>query len=68
VNWLMISRPSEFLAFRHIVRNIYGFELDTERVGRLLDKYPAAWRSFESDARRFLDWMRALAAELDARI
>lgn len=30
----------EFLAFRHVVRNLYGFELDEERIERLIARYP----------------------------
>lgn len=47
------QQAEEFLAFRHIVRNIYGFELNPERVERAVEKYPEAWGSFESDVRVF---------------
>ncbi|MGB3293220.1 MAG: hypothetical protein WBB01_09560 [Phormidesmis sp.] len=39
----------EFLAFRHVVRNIYGFELDIKRLNRLLEKYPPAWNQLERE-------------------
>jgi hypothetical protein len=39
--------------------------MNPERVERLAEKYPEAWGSFESDVRVFLDWLRALAGELD---
>ena len=55
----------EFLSFRHIVRNVYGFELDPARVKVLVDKYPNTWRGFEADMRHFLDWLKSLAAELE---
>ncbi len=30
----------EFLALRHVVRNRYGFEIDEERIERLIARYP----------------------------
>jgi hypothetical protein len=55
----------EFLAFRHVVRNIYGFELDVERMALLVEKYPLAWSRFEQDTKDFIEWLRALAIGLD---
>jgi hypothetical protein len=55
---------AEFLAFRHIVRNLYGFELDPARVGALAARQPAAWRRVESEIRQFAAWLRELAARL----
>jgi hypothetical protein len=51
----------EFLAFRHVVRNVYGFELDSVRVERLVVRYPQAWHQFEADVTRFVFWLRTLA-------
>jgi len=56
----------EYLAFRHVVRNIYGFELDRERIERLVARYPAVWRQVEADLQRFIAWLDALADELAA--
>lgn len=55
----------EFLAFRHVVRNIYGFELDPERIELLVRRYPAAWHAFHNDIDRFVLWLHTLAAELE---
>jgi hypothetical protein len=55
----------DFLAFRHVVRNIYGFELDTERLEKLLQKYPQAWHQFERDIQIFVEWLNELAISLD---
>lgn len=57
----------DFLAFRHVVRNIYGYELDPERMDRLLDKYPLTWETFRSEMARFIEWMRQLAAEMESQ-
>ncbi|MFH7243312.1 MAG: hypothetical protein ACHWZW_10730 [Spirulina sp.] len=54
----------EFLGFRHIVRNLYGFELDPNRVAVLVESYPEVWSNVQKDVRAFVDWLRALAAEI----
>ena len=54
-----------FRAFRHIVRNIYGFELDLERVAQLVGDYKHVWPRVKADVERFAQWLRALAATLD---
>jgi hypothetical protein len=43
------SSLREFLGFRHIVRNLYGFELDPERVAALVRGYPAVWSEVKKD-------------------
>lgn len=56
----------EYLAFRHVVRNIYGFELDTERIAGLVERFPAMWRQAEADLLHFTAWLRDLAGQLAA--
>ena len=55
----------EYLAFRHVVRNIYGFELDPQRVERLVTGYPTVWHQFESQMRDFVNWLRTLVDGLE---
>lgn len=59
-----VENLREYLAFRHVVRNIYGFELDRERIERLVARYPEVWRQVEADLQRFIAWLDALADEL----
>lgn len=56
----------EYLAFRHVVRNIYGFELDVARIEYLVERYPAIWHQVEADIQRFVAWLRALADQMPA--
>lgn len=51
----------EFLRFRHLVRNPYGFELDWKRLNALLERLPAAWSQVEADVERFLAFLDAAA-------
>lgn len=59
-------RLQEYLGFRHVVRNIYGFELDPQRVAQLVAGYPPVWHQLETEVRAFLDWLMALAEQLEA--
>lgn len=51
----------EYLGFRHVVRNIYGFELDLERLEILLVKYGEVWQQVRGDLKVFVDWLNQLA-------
>ena len=51
----------EYLAFRHVVRNIYGFELDPSRVERLANNYYQTWLVFKQDLEIFTQWLEQLA-------
>lgn len=51
----------EFLAFRHVVRNIYGFELDSERLSRLVEKSKEVFGGFKQDLQDFLQFLDKLS-------
>jgi uncharacterized protein YutE (UPF0331/DUF86 family) len=59
------QRLEEYLAFRHVVRNIYGFELDPQRVENLIKDYHSVWQQFKEDVQEFLDWLRKLAENIE---
>jgi len=44
----------QILAFRHIFRNVYGFELKWERFRHLVNKLPEVTERFEEDITNFL--------------
>lgn len=46
---------NEFRGFRHIFRNIYGFNLVRERVEHLLELLPATVELLEKDINRFTE-------------
>ena len=48
----------EFLRFRHVFRNVYGFVLHAGRLGALQQKLPAVLEQFLGETRRFLAWLR----------
>ena len=47
----------EYLRFRHVFRNVYGAELDAERMRSLEARMPATLEAFRSRIRSFLAWM-----------
>lgn len=51
----------EFLAFRHVIRNIYGFEIDSERLNGLLEKVERVFERFKKDIMQFLGFLRKMA-------
>jgi hypothetical protein len=58
----------EYLAFRHVVRNLYGFELDSLRVQTLAANYSAVWGQVKSQITDFINWLRALADQLETNL
>ena len=50
----------EYLAFRHVVRNIYGFEIDSEKLERLIGRLDRTFGSFKKELSNFLDFLRSL--------
>lgn len=49
----------EFLRFRHLFRNLYGFELEWARVQSLLARLPETWSLVEGDIERFTAFLDA---------
>jgi hypothetical protein len=59
-----VQQLTEYLSFRHVVRNIYGFELQQQRVEYLVENYYKTWQSFKQDIDEFLLWLKAIADNL----
>jgi hypothetical protein len=51
-----------------VVRNLYGFEINQERLQNLLGKYPKVWHQFEKEMKTFLAWLVSLADALDREL
>lgn len=56
----------EYLAFRHVVRNAYTFDLDVERVTELARALPQTLEALSRDLQQFVAWLEATAARLSA--
>jgi hypothetical protein len=51
---------AEYLAFRHVVRNIYGFEIESERLRSLVVKSHRMYDTFKKEVNAFLGFLRTL--------
>ncbi len=47
----------EYLSFRHVFRNIYGFELKGERINYLANKFEQVANEFSYEIQKFLDFL-----------
>lgn len=51
----MAAKLDEYLAFRHLFRNIYGFELESERLDELVQKFNETVELFQKEIREFMN-------------
>lgn len=56
---------AEYLGFRHVVRNIYGFELDPDRIAQLVEKINRVSAQLTSEIEQFVSYLRELAAGIE---
>jgi hypothetical protein len=52
----------ESLRFRHVVRNIYAFEFDFKRVGRLVERLEEGFGRARRDLLAFADFLERVAS------
>ena len=50
----LAAELDEYLSFRHLFRNIYGFELENDRLDRLVAKFEPVTGSFRKEITEFL--------------
>ncbi len=62
----MAARLDEFRAFRHVFRNVYGFNLSSPRIGDLLKKFPDTVNEFQKEAITFIDEMGQVLPDSDS--
>ena len=54
----LAAELDDYLSFRHVFRNIYGFELKGERLDRLVDKFDRVSKNFRNQITEFLKKMK----------
>lgn len=55
----LASTLDEYLGFRHVFRNIYGYELEGNRLRRLSQDLPNTAQRLEDELGAFLRWLRS---------
>lgn len=54
----LAAELDEFLAFRHLFRNIYGFELKGDRIDYLAEKFERVAERVQKETKEFLGFLR----------
>lgn len=54
----------EYLAFRHVVRNVYTFKFDLDRIDRLVDKLPACFELLTKQLNAFAEQLEAISGPI----
>lgn len=54
----LAAELDEYLSFRHVFRNIYGFELKGERIDYLANKFDRVATRFEKEIKKFLNFLK----------
>lgn len=62
-----IQQLEEYLAFRHVVRNIYAFEFDLERIARLVKALHSCFEQVQQDLLTFADWLGQMAQRMKGK-
>ena len=57
------SRLDEFRGFRHVVRNVYTFKFDPEKVEKLATEVPGLFADISSEILAFADFLQQAAQE-----
>jgi hypothetical protein len=58
-----IQRLDEYLRFRHVVRNVYTFSFDPERVGRLVNELDMVFNQIRQELLVFASFLEKVGME-----
>jgi len=50
----------EYLRFRHVVRNIYAFQFDKERLGKLVGELSSCFKGLSEELLAFMDFLEKI--------
>ena len=65
INKDLFHKLEEYLRFRHLTRNIYGFQLNLERFEHLIDNLDKVSKKLNKQIIDFLDSMEEIAKKAD---
>ncbi len=65
INKELFYQLEEYLRFRHLVRNIYGFQLEVSRFNHLIQDIDQITRKLENQVMDFLGDMKEIAKVID---
>lgn len=58
-----IQSLDEYLRFRHVVRNVYTFSFDPERIGRLVKELETVFEQVKQELSAFADFLKSVSGK-----
>ena len=58
-----VNMLNEYLAFRHVVRNVYAFQFDPLRVERLVNGLPSVISKVKADLESFATFLEQIVSQ-----
>jgi hypothetical protein len=58
-----IQHLDQYLRFRHVVRNVYTFSLDPERIGRLVNELETVFAQIRQELLAFANFLEKVGTE-----
>lgn len=58
-----IQRLDEYLRFRHVVRNVYTFSFDPERIGRLVNELEDVYEQVKLELSTFAEFLETVSGK-----
>ena len=59
----LYKKLDEYLRFRHVVQNVYTFELDSNKLQALIDSFVDTYNLLMNNLHDFIDFLRSLVDE-----
>ena len=60
-----VNMLGEYLAFRHVVRNVYAFQFDPVRVERLVNGLPSVISKLKADLESFASFLEQIVSQTE---
>ena len=60
-----VNTLNEYLAFRHVVRNVYAFQFDPLRVERLVNGLPSVISKVKADLESFASFLEQIVSQTE---
>jgi hypothetical protein len=60
-----VYKLNEYLSFRQVVCNIYGVELEKQKLENLVNNYYNTWLEVQEDINSFILWLKTTADSLN---
>jgi hypothetical protein len=59
----VVNILDEFLRFRHVLRNVYAFQFDPERIARLVNQLRPTWSQVQAELTTFASFLEQVGKD-----